>query len=124
MAEQAIVDLLREEHAVLWAEAQAKISDARWPTVPTSIDPHHMTTARANLLGRNRIVERGAATKGGYEVPVLHLRDTTGIATAIDKAAARKRGLMATLNSWLTPRSGYPLGFVGEAGERVAHRSL
>jgi len=123
MASAAIIDLLQKEHAVLWAEAQAKISDSRWPTLPTTIDPHHMTTARAQLLGR-QIETRTARTKGGHEVAVLHLRDTDKIATAIDTAAARRRALMATLQSWLTPRSGYPLGFVGAAGERVAQRSL
>lgn len=122
--EAALVDLLRQEHAVLWAEAQAKISDTRWPTVPTSVDPHHMTTARANLLKGNRIAETTSKTRGGRQVPVLHLADTKGIRTNVERAAARKRALMATLNSWVTPRPGYKLGLVGTAGERVAHASL
>ncbi len=120
----AILDLLRHEHAVLWAEAQAKISDVRWKSVPARVDPHHMTVARSRLLARNRIAIRETRTKGGYNIGVLHLRDTAGIATAVDTAAARKRALMATLHSWLNPRSGYPLGFVGAAGERVTHSSL
>jgi hypothetical protein len=123
-AELGILNLLAKEHAVLWAEAQAKISDVRWPSLPTPVDPHHMTTARANLLKRNRIVEMRASTRGGHQVSVLHLSDTKGIGTAIDRAAARKRALMATLTSWLHPRTGYPLGLVGAAGERVAHASL
>lgn len=121
---RAIIDLLRKEHAVLWSEAQAKISDVRWPTVPTAVDPHHMTTARGCLLARNRIAELKAPTRGGHEVSVLHLADTNGISTHIDRAAARKRRLMATFQSWLNPRSCYPLGFVGAAGERVTHASL
>lgn len=83
-----------------------------------------MTTARANLLGANRIREMRAKTRGGHAVSVLHLADTKGISTTIDRAAARKRALMVTLTSWPSPRSGYPLGFVGAAGERVAHASL
>jgi hypothetical protein len=124
MARDALLDLLRQEHAVLWAEAQAKIGDARWPSVPTRIDPHHLTTARGQLLAGNRIASMTATTRGGHKVPVLHLADTRGIATQIEKAAARKRALMATLNSWVNPRSGYPLGFIGAAGERVVHQSL
>jgi hypothetical protein len=65
-----------------------------------------------------------ATTRGGHEVSLLHLADTKGIQTAIDRVAARKRALMAALQSWITPRDGYPLGFVGTAGERVAHASL
>jgi len=83
-----------------------------------------MTTARAQLLAEKRISIREARTHGGHEVGVLHLTDTKGIATAIDRAASHKRGLQATLNSWVAPRSGYRLGLIGEAGERVAHNSL
>ena len=122
--EAAVLDLLRKEHVALWAEAQAKISDVRWPTVPSTVDPHHMTTARARLFTAHRIAEMTATTRGGHDVSVLHLADTKGILTEIDKAASRKRALMATVQSWLSPRSGYPLGFVGTAGERVAHASL
>jgi hypothetical protein len=124
MAEAGIVDLLRQDHAVLWSEAQARISDTRWPSLPAPVQPHHMTTARKALLARKRIVESAETTHGGHRVGVLHLRDTQGIKTQISRAASRKRALFATYLSWLTPHSGYPLGFVGSAGERVAHASM
>lgn len=122
--EAALIDLLRTEHAVLWSEAQAKISDARWSSVPARVDPHHMTTARSRLLARRRIAILDARTRGGHEVAVLHLADTKGIRTEIERVAARKRALVATWQSWAAPRPRYPLGFVGSAGERVAHASL
>jgi hypothetical protein len=124
LGRDALIDLLRQEHAVLWSEAQARISDVRWKSVPRSVDPHHLSTARGQLLARNRITLIEATTRGQHKVPVLHLSDTRGIATQVRKASERKRALMATLNSWIRPRSGYPLGLVGAAGERVAHASL
>lgn len=111
MARDAILDLLRTEHAALWSEAQAKIGDTRWRSVPTRIDPHHLTTARAQLIANRRIVSLTEKTRGGHEISVLHLADTRGISTAIEKAAARKRSLAATFNSWIRPRSGYPIGW-------------
>jgi len=51
-AERALTELVRSECAVLWREAEAKISDQRWSSVPTPVNPHHLTTARAHLLAR------------------------------------------------------------------------
>jgi hypothetical protein len=124
MGQSALLDLLRQEHAVLWSEAQAKISDTRWTSLPTRIDPHHLSTARLQLLRSKRITIVVASTRGGHQVPVMHLADTRGVATRVATAAARKRALMATLNSWVSPRPGYRLGLIGEAGERVARESL
>jgi hypothetical protein len=123
-ARRAILDLLRQEHAVTWAEAQAKIADRRWPSVPAAINPHHMTTAKQSLRAEGRIVESSAATVGGQRIGVIHLKDTQGIQTAVERASARKRSLSASFNSWATPNRDRPGGLLGPAGEIVVHRSL
>jgi hypothetical protein len=123
-ARQAILDLLRQEHAVTWAEAQAKIADHRWPSVPTAINPHHMTTAKQSLRSEGRIVEVSAATVGGQRIGVIHLKDTRGIQTAVERASAHKRSLSASFNAWATPNRDRPGGLLGPAGEAVVHHSL
>jgi hypothetical protein len=123
-AKRAILDLLRQEHAVTWAEAQAKIADRRWESVPTPINPHHMTTAKQELRRDGRITETAGATIGSQTVSVIHLRDTRGISSYVADASAHKRSLSASFNAWATPNRDRPGGLLGPAGEIVANRSL
>jgi hypothetical protein len=121
---EALLDLLRREHAVLWQEAQAKIADTTYPTLSYPIDPHHLTTARRSLIGSKTIVESIDTTRGGLSVPVLHLADTRRRKTLIATAAGRKRLLAARLHNWSTPTTKYRAGPIGEAGERVVANSI
>jgi hypothetical protein len=120
----ALTEVLREQHAVTWAEAQARISDRPHPSVHRPIQPHVATRARASLMAAGKIVEARAATRGGTEIAVLHLSDTKGRSRAIADAAARKRLLTARYRSWATATPKYPQGLIGGAGERVVERSI
>ncbi len=83
-----------------------------------------MTTAKQRLRAEGRIEEVTAATVGGQRIGVIHLKDTQGIQTAVERASARKRSLSASFNSWATPNRDRPGGLLGPAGETVVHRSL
>jgi hypothetical protein len=121
---QAIVELLQTQHAVLWQEAQAKIADVKWPSLLLPIQPHHLTTARRELLDAEVIVESMGLARGGTNVPVLHLRDLQRRQTVVARTAARKRLLAARMLRWTTATSKHPQGMVGGAGERVVERSI
>ncbi len=53
--EQAIQKLLAQEHAVVLPEIEARLADATWPTLSHPVQPHHLTTARHNLVTRDVI---------------------------------------------------------------------
>lgn len=120
---EAILDLLRQEHAATWAEVQAKVADRKWPSAATRVDPHHLTTARQELLTERRIAEAPGSFRT-REVPLLHLADLSRRKTAFDRAAGRKRLLAARFLGWATGTPAHPQGLIGEAGERVFHASL
>jgi hypothetical protein len=121
-AELAITDLVRTENAVLWREAEAKISDVRWPSVPAAVNPHHLTTARAHLLGRR--VVRLSEPFDDSGTRLLIPGDERGRKDAIRTASRRKRLLHGRMERWARATSAYPAGLIGEAGERVTHKSL
>jgi hypothetical protein len=107
----AIVALLKQEHAAVWPEIEAKLTED-----PGRVDPHHLTTARIGLL-RDQVIEQVvASTRGGGLVAVLALTDRTN-QRAFEDAASRKRLLYARYINW----SGR---YYGPAGERVVHASL
>jgi len=61
LGRRVITELLDQEDAVVWNEAEAKLSDRRWPTLPPSvrrIDPHHLSQARKELTDENVLVSR------------------------------------------------------------------
>jgi hypothetical protein len=99
-ARTAITELLDQEHAAGWLEVEAKIADAAWPGAPTRVDPHHLGTARRQLLRGGRIRVSHSGTRGGREVVIVQPADTSGRSTAIAKAAQRKRLLLARYLGW------------------------
>jgi hypothetical protein len=93
----------------VWAEAQAKIADVAWPTLPNRVDPYHLTTARRELLDEGVIEEVAARTRGRRIESVLALTDRAsrpGGLRAFEDAAARKRLLAARYHSWAVRRQG------------------
>jgi hypothetical protein len=121
-AERALMELIREEGAVLVREAEAKISDASWPSVPTPINPHHLTTARSRLLGRNWITLSAPFDPSGTRL--MHPSDTRGKKEIIRVASKRKRALHGYMETWARATSRFPSGIIGEAGERVVRASF
>ena len=47
---EAIRALIEAEHAAVLPELEAKIAEAKWETLTTPIDPHHLSTARRHLV--------------------------------------------------------------------------
>ncbi len=70
LAYQAVLDLLDREDAVIWAEVEAKLSDAPYPGAPYGIDPNHLTNAKAKLLSEGRIRLVTEETRGGRKIDV------------------------------------------------------
>ncbi len=116
------MELVRQESAVLVREAEAKISEQRWPSVPTSVDPHHLTTARQQLLQRGWLRLSAPIDKSGTQF--MQPTDERGKKEAIRTASKRKRRLHGRMEKWARPTSRYPAGLLGEAGERVVRASL
>lgn len=116
------MELVRQEGAVLVREAEAKISDQQWPSVPTSIDPHHLTTARQRLLQRGWLKLSAPIDKSGTQF--IQPTDERGKREAIRTASKRKRRLHGRMERWARATPRYPAGLIGEAGERVVRASL
>jgi hypothetical protein len=123
LARSAIMELLDQEHAASWLEVEAKIADVPWPSVGYSIDKHHLSTARIELLRSGRIVDLSEGTRGGREVVIIHPAETSRRKTAIAHASSRKRILTARYLSWAQGTPSRP-GVIGPAAEQVVHESL
>jgi hypothetical protein len=102
-AEEALMELVREQGAVLLREAEAKISDQCWPSVPTAIDPHHLSTARKRLLQRKWLKLSDPIDAGGTRL--MHPTDERGKKRAITEASKRKRRLHGRMEKWARARS-------------------
>lgn len=57
----AIWELLEEEHAVVMPEIEAKISEEAYGSSPVPVDPHHLTTARKQLVLVETLTALGGA---------------------------------------------------------------
>jgi hypothetical protein len=115
-----LVDLLDAEHAVIWDEVEARLSEP----YRDYVEPHHLTTARQQLRAEGVIAEPETRTRGGRSIRVVHRADVPRRTTAIARAARRKRLLHARYLSWTTPSTRYPQGRIGPAAEVVTHKSL
>jgi hypothetical protein len=116
-ARVALLDLLHEEHAVVWHEVEAKLSDKRWRESGQAINPHLLSTARSQLRFEGVIEEISAVTRGERAISVLALTNRARRERRFLDAAARKRLLYARYLGWADK-------FLGRAGERVTHASL
>lgn len=113
------------EHAVVWDEVEAKLSEEVWGDLPFRVQPHHLTTARHRLGkdGDGLIIEQHKASKGSHLVTTLQLADTTDRANATLVAARRKRALQSRYVSG-TQGNNAQRERVGIAGEHVTHAAL
>ncbi len=88
LGKRGILELLHVEHAAAWREIEAKLADASWPGLGYPIDPHHLTTARQQLMTAGKIDDTAAtATRGGRPISIVYPTDTRRRATAIENAA-------------------------------------
>ena len=119
---RAIVELLSQEHAASWLEVEARIADEEWLGIGTHVDPHHLSAARVTLMRRGTVQELTATSRGGRSVPVIALSEHAST-TVVERAAARKRLLLARYLGWAQGTPSRP-GIIGPAAERVTHASL
>ena len=123
LARQAITELLADHLAAPTMEIEARIADSGWPSLPTTIDVIHVRSATRQLLAEGEYLSSGAQpTRGSHPVHLLTAQPGRN-ATAIDKAASRKRLLTARYLGWA---QGTPThkALIGPAAERVVHASL
>ena len=118
----AIVELLEVHHAASWLEVEARVADEECPGLGTPVNPHHLSDARRQLLGRGVVTELTATSRGGRRVPVVALTKKAS-ATVVQRAAARKRLLLARYFGWAQGTPSRP-GIIGPAAEQVTHASL
>ncbi len=127
LANDALLALLRVEHAVVWLEVEAKLAERPLQTsagfLPQGINPHHLTAARRSLNAAGLIEELAGPTRGGRSITVIALKDRKGRQRAFKDAAARKRLLHTRFIAWGTALKKRP-NMLGTAGERVLHASL
>lgn len=121
---QGIMDLLAEQHAVVWLEIEAKLADRRWETLPSPIQPHILTTARHRLIEDGAIEQIAQTTRGGRSVAVIVPTDTRRRRRKIQDAAARKRLLQTRFLTWSSGSKETGHGVLGPAGERAVHDAL
>jgi hypothetical protein len=115
-AGEGILRLIDEEHAVVWPEVEAKLSDRpQLPIAPYGINPHHLTNARRQLIEQRLIEPVYASTKGGRSIATYGLVDRSRRQTAFDRAAARKRLLQTRYISWSGATAVIP-NLIGEGG--------
>jgi hypothetical protein len=123
VARTAILQLLEEEHAVVWLELEAKLAERPVPNYPKGLNPHVLSRARSQLIKTGTIESISGVARGGRVIDVIALTDRDRNKTAFEKAAARKRLLQTRYLGWATTTARKP-NMIGEAGERVARASL
>jgi hypothetical protein len=124
-AKAALVALVDAEHAVVWSEVEAKLSEEAYAGYGKGHMPHSLTIARQELVRGGKIVQSSASSRGaGPEVQTLTPADTARRSTKIRDAAARKRLLMARYRGWASGNTTYPHGLVGPAGEQAVRTAL
>lgn len=121
-ARDAIRGILRQEHAVVWAEVEARASERAWGDLPYPIDPHHLTTARRSMADEDELLSIVEQTKGGRFIEVHYLAESPK--RAVQDASARKRLLQARFLGWALGTRRHPRGLIGGAGEAVTAASL
>jgi len=115
---EAIHALIEAEHAAVLPELEAKIAEAKWETLTTPIDPHHLSTARRHLVREHVILEDTRITRGGRAITVLVPADEARRRRKIEDAAKRKRLVHARYLSWAMGSASQP-ALLGPGGESV-----
>jgi hypothetical protein len=124
IGEDRLRRLLDQRLALPSLALEAFLAEGDDYTDPARIDPHHVTTARSNLIKSGFATIEASPTRGGRPIQIYQLRAREGRGTAIDRAAARSRLLMTRYLSWAQSSNRYAHGRIGPLGEVVARRSI
>jgi hypothetical protein len=116
--------LLSVHFALVPAELEFLIAEARFAESGRAIDPQHVTTALQELRAERKLVYVSAATRGGGIFDTIEPANRGSSSTKIERIAARKRVLSARLHSWTSSSKRYPHGLAGPAGEASVRRAI
>jgi hypothetical protein len=119
-----IREVMTAELAVVHGELEARIAEAGYADSGRNIDPHHITSALRALVGHEELVYRTERSRGGQDITTIELANRQRRATAVDKAAARKRLLYARYNGWANATVRHPRGLIGPAGEAATRSAI
>lgn len=111
------------ELAVVWPELEARLSDARHPASPFTLDPHILTEVKRRLLKNGEIAYARVVETRGREVGLLHSTDLRGRTGELEGVLQRKRLLYGRYLGWSTGTPSRP-GVIGPGLERVLHASV
>jgi hypothetical protein len=119
-----IMALLDDQHALAGSiEIEARLSEGTYEGFGDTIDPHVLTIAINELDRDGSITSTAHPSRGGRDVSIIQPTDTRRRTTRIDRAAARKRLLMARYLGW-SQGTDNRQGVIGPAGERAVRASL
>jgi hypothetical protein len=119
LGQHAILELLEEEVVCGWREIEAKLADPAQGN--PHIDPHHLTTAKQELIRLGQVEVISGITYGRREVPLLALAGASRSRRFKDKAA-RKRTILAYYLGWSSTSSGGNV--LAEAQERIVNKAM
>lgn len=119
-----VLALLAEHHAVVHPELESRIAEGNYRSSGENIDPHHITTAIRELGKLNKITWTRATTRGGRSIDTISLANPGRTLTAIDRAAQRRRLLLARYQGWSQGTVRHPQGLIGPAGEQAVRSAL
>ncbi|MEU4838668.1 hypothetical protein [Nocardia testacea] len=122
-ARRDLLELIETEHAVVWSEVEAKLTREVLGN-KGEIYPHHLTTAKQQLIEEGILDSTKTMTRGGHEIETFSFTQVTGRGTRINRAAARKRLLMSRYRGWASGTVTYPSGLIGPAGEATVRRAI
>ena len=124
LAIDAMLELVSQEHAVVWHEIEAKLAEQAHRNSPRGYNPHVLTNARNHLIATGQIEAVTGRARGGREITVYGLANRRQLRreTKFDVVAARKRLLETRYLGWAEGSARARV--IGDAGELVTHRSL
>ena len=120
--ESGIVRLLTERASCVWHEIEALLAE-QVGAAATRIDPHHLTTAKGNLLSVGTITQDISATRGGRTITTLQLGSPHHTQHEVAAASARKRLLYARYLGWASGTD-TKQGIIGPALEHAVLQAL
>ena len=120
--EAGVVRVLTERASCVWPEIEALLAEPVG-AAGRGINPHHLTTAKANLLRAETIKSSTSATRGGRVVTTFQLASPNHTQHDLDAASRRKRLLYGRYLGWASGTDS-KAGIIGPALERVVHQAL
>lgn len=122
--ERAILALLESEHAVVRREIESRISEK--PGTSRHIQPHILADSLKRMQKKGLVIASSQPSRGGRTLETFSLASPAASARTVERAAGRKRLLLARYLQWAngTPGQGRHTGIVGASLERSLHSSM